>query len=51
MRLVVIDAARRTYRVFEGRTFIAEYTSVDRPATAEEVEEIRLASAPPLEAA
>lgn len=50
MRLVVINTAKGTYRVFEGRTFVAEYQS-DGPVTAQEVEEIRLAPPPPLEVA
>ncbi len=46
MRPVVIDASKRVYRVFEGRKFIAEYES-DIPATAEQIEEIRLAEKTP----
>lgn len=50
MRLVVINTAKNTYRVFEGRTLVAEYQSAG-PLSADVVEEIRLASPPPLEAA
>lgn len=45
MRLVVIDAQLGVYRVFDGRTCIAEYhTLPGEPATAEQVEEILLAT-------
>lgn len=50
MRLVVIDSAKNTYTVFEGRTFVAEFQSYG-PLPAEEVEHIRVSPPPPLEAA
>lgn len=47
MRLVVIDAHRTNYRVYQDREFIAEYHSPSgEPATAEQIEEIRLAEPP-----
>lgn len=45
MRLVVIDAKKGAYRVYEGRTLVAEYhASLGLLADAKQVEEIRLAT-------
>ena len=51
MRLVVINTAKSTYRVFEGRQLVAEYQAFGEVPTAEQVEEIRLAVPTPLETA
>lgn len=50
MRLVVIEDAKKTYRVYDGENFIAEYMS-DGVLSAEQVEEIRVNEPPPLESA
>lgn len=45
MRLVVIDAHKASYRVYEGNKFLVEYLSVSgEPATAEQIEELRTAT-------
>jgi hypothetical protein len=42
MRLVVIDAHKLSYRVYEDRKFLVEYRTTDGlPADAEQVEEAR----------
>lgn len=43
MRLVVIDAHKLSYRVYEDRKFLVEYRTTDgTPADAEQLEEVRL---------
>lgn len=43
MRLVVIDTKALTYRVYEGRKFIAEFvTTTGESALPDQVEEMRL---------